>query len=51
MNKFELRPMKTEHNGGKNGGGAWMKRAEAKEMSKSLRRRRAKKIAREYIDR
>ena len=49
--RFEMRPMKTEHCGGKNGGGAWMSHEEAKKTSKGLRRRRAKVIAREYTDR
>lgn len=30
--------MKTEHSGAKNGGGAWMRRVEAKAKSKKLRR-------------
>lgn len=34
--------IKTEHNGAKNGGGYWGRRAEAKKVSKRLRRARAK---------
>lgn len=30
--------IKTEHNGAKNGGGAWMRRADAKKISKRARR-------------
>jgi hypothetical protein len=33
--------IKTEHSGAKNGGGYWGPRAEAKKVSKKLRRRRA----------
>lgn len=32
----------TEHSGGKNGGGYWGKRIEAKEMSKRIRREQDK---------
>jgi len=35
--------LKTEHNGAKNGGGAWTRRADAKAESKSLRRANDKK--------
>jgi hypothetical protein len=34
--------MKTEHNGAKNGGGYWGKRADAKKKSARARRRNAK---------
>ena len=34
---------KSEHNGAKNGGGAWMKRHEAKEQSNRVRRENDKK--------
>ena len=39
--------VKTEHSGAKNGGGYWGPRAEAKKVSKKLRRQRAKKEIRE----
>lgn len=35
---------KTEHNGAKNGGGAWMARAEAKKQSKRARRLNGKRV-------
>jgi len=34
------RSIKPDHNGAKNGGGAWCKRSEAKTASRKLRRRR-----------
>jgi len=36
--------IKTEHSGAKNGGGFWGKRAEAKRISKKLRRAVGKEI-------
>jgi hypothetical protein len=36
--------IKTEHNGAKNGGGAWMTRAEAKKVSKRERRQTDKRV-------
>jgi len=36
--------IKTEHSGAKNGGGFWGKRAEAKQISKNLRRAASKEI-------
>lgn len=39
-----MKKIKTEHNGAKNGGGYWGKRAEAKRISKKLRRAASKKI-------
>ncbi len=39
--------IKTEHNGAKNGGGAWMKRADAKKFSNKARRAAGKKLTRE----
>jgi hypothetical protein len=41
--------IKTEHAGAKNGGGAWMTRAEAKQASKRRRRETDKRIARERL--
>jgi hypothetical protein len=38
-----MRKTKTDHSGAKNGGGYWGKRAEAKQISKKLRRASAKK--------
>lgn len=35
---------KEDHNGAKNGGGHWGKRAEAKSQSKKLRRRKNKQL-------
>lgn len=37
--------VKTEHAGAKNGGGAWMTRAEAKESAKRKRRRADQEVA------
>jgi hypothetical protein len=37
--------MKTEHSGGKNGGGYWGSRKEAKTKSKKARRQDSKKAA------
>lgn len=37
--------IKTEHAGAKNGGGAWMTRAEAKENTRHRRRRQDKEVA------
>lgn len=37
-------PLKTEHAGAKNGGGAWMTRAEAKLASNRRRRETEKKL-------
>lgn len=42
------RKIKTEHNGAKNGGGFWAKRAEAKKISKKLRRTNSKKITKYF---
>ncbi len=39
--------IKTEHNGAKNGGGAWMKRADAKKFSNKARRAAGKKLTKE----
>lgn len=41
------RGMKTEHAGAKNGGGAWMRRAEAKRASRKRRRTNEKDIVRD----
>jgi hypothetical protein len=38
---------KTEHAGAKNGGGMWAKRADAKKISRRLRRINGKKLSRE----
>jgi len=38
-----MKKTKIEHSGAKNGGGYWGKRAEAKQISKKLRRASAKK--------
>ena len=38
---------KTEHNGAKNGGGAWMRRVDAKRLSKIARRQNDKRASRE----
>ena len=38
------KPMKTEHNGAKNGGGYWGTRREAKAGAKKLRRRESKRV-------
>ena len=40
------RRIKTEHAGGKNGGGAWMRRVDAKLYSRKARRAASKKLAR-----
>jgi hypothetical protein len=40
--------IKTEHAGAKNGGGAWMTRAEAKRASKCKRRQADKRVITEY---
>lgn len=40
-----FRIVKTEHNGAKNGGGAWMTRREAKTMSNRRRRQNDKREA------
>jgi hypothetical protein len=37
---------KIEHNGAKNGGGAWERRTEAKRMSRKARRAEAKRMER-----
>lgn len=37
---------KTEHNGAKNGGGAWCKRLDAKREAKRLRRIEDRRVAR-----
>jgi hypothetical protein len=42
--------IKTEHAGAKNGGGAWMTRAEAKETSKRKRRQHDKQALDPWID-
>lgn len=39
-----MRKVKTEHNGAKNSGGYWGKRAEAKRISNKIRRAEEKKI-------
>jgi len=39
-----MRNVKTEHNGAKNGGGFWGKRAEAKRISNKIRRAAEKRI-------
>lgn len=39
-----MRGLKTEHNGAKNGGGYWGKRAVAKQISKKARRASNKEI-------
>jgi len=39
-----MRNVKTEHNGAKNGGGYWGKRAEAKRISNKIRRVEEKRI-------
>lgn len=41
------RQIKPEHAGAKNGGGAWMTRAEAKKQSKKLRRRADRRTTKE----
>ena len=41
---MSMRKIKTEHNGAKNGGGFWGKRAEAKRISNKIRRADEKKI-------
>lgn len=41
--------IKTEHSGAKNGGGHWGARADAKIISKKLRRKKSKKIIKEEI--
>jgi hypothetical protein len=38
--------IKTEHNGAKNGGGAWMKRADAKKNSNRVRRSVDREVSR-----
>lgn len=42
------RKIKTEHSGAKNGGGFWGKRAEAKKVSKKLRRTGSKKLTKYF---
>jgi hypothetical protein len=39
-----MRKIKTEHNGAKNGGGFWGKRAEAKRIGNKIRRADEKKL-------
>ena len=41
--------IKTEHAGAKNGGGAWMTRAEAKENARHRRRRQDKEVASDLL--
>lgn len=41
---MSMRNVKTEHNGAKNGGGFWGKRAEAKRISNKIRRAAEKRI-------
>lgn len=41
--------IKTEHNGAKNGGGFWGKRAEAKYVCRRARRRNAKREIRDGL--
>jgi hypothetical protein len=40
--------MKTEHNGAKNGGGYWGKRAQAKRVSRKARRAADRKAVRSW---
>jgi hypothetical protein len=44
---LEAGAKKTEHNGAKNGGGAWCKRVDAKLASRKRRRRNSKAIIRQ----
>jgi hypothetical protein len=44
-----VKRIKTEHAGAKNGGGYWGKRAEAKAVCKSLRRRLGKTLVRKEL--
>ena len=41
---------RTEHNGAKNGGGAWCKREDAKRVSRRLRRAQGKRLIRREVN-